>query len=1487
MFRRGFGSNVPRLRTNSSTTPLCQQGRVWRLEDGLVTLNPQAGAGADDTVVFPTLSTEGASTRFFVDPDGSAVRGGRTTGTQWDAASRGADSTALGLDTVASGANTTALGTGATASHAGSMVWSDPTTAASSAAEDEVTFGAQGGFRVLCDGPSTPAYVPGNIYFDAPETVVTGKLTVTGLIDPTGLECVGRAAFPALPAPGSGTFWVRDDVPTVPMFTDDAGFDTELGAGGGTGGVAQEVVVSSAPSPGQFSSITAAMASITDASALKPYIVNVGPGVYVEEDIDVKSFVSVRANTSGSVTVQSFSTTRPVFNMLDDSGLWQITLSAGGIGGVGVPLVNVNGSLRVSVSSLVLVGSTDGLAIGPTAGADQLLLVEGLVTSDLTGVALRLDGTGANDCVVRIQSFTLGLAAGGAPVGIDVTGPSMQLSLIGGLIVGQGSGTGLIVRGNAVVNSASMSIRDVPVGVTDDTGGGQMALDAIEFNNVARTLDVSDAASTGHFDGYIPISSIDIDPTTAFFLTNTDNFEFTVFKKGGDFTSIGAAIAHINGLAAAPTLAQPYALRVGAGDFTEAPFTIPQFVDITGVDNRSTTVQPSNDAVDFVTADIDTRLANLAIVGPTGVGASAVVFSGGPFGAVTASTGTFFMSNVQIRGAGYALVKINTDQGATAVASCSMDTVDMVAPFLYGIEAINTLGFLVGFLLAESNHNSPSAPPPGAVDIVRTGGADTIQCIIRNCVFTDNSASGLVTGLHIEAGGSYTLTSTFTDRLASSVTVDNSAQTPAVRVNAGTLLNEVTNTISILNPNTTGVVNAIANVDSVQVAAGAVVQLLLQSPTTGEVAISGLLQQGATVAEITNVSDVLQKGGTLGVIDGGVITNTLLDVDVTAGTGYLQMPSGELRHVVWGALSATLAADSSNYLAVTNAGALLVSASAPDNSTNILLGFARTDATTVAFFQIISSQAVHTSQLLDDSTRAMFGPVYRSGSAVTDGGARDLDVTGGEYYFGTHSYAPVGGTSVSMIGYYGASSVVASFTQLATPFQYDNAGTLTNLLVTEWALHTLYVVNDGAYEQYLLLFGQTTFASLAAAQAGALPTPPSFISGNAVQIAGLIVQGTTAAWADILDVRPLPSFRAASAGAAATDHQSLTNRAAVDAHAQYLLKDGTDTMTGVLDMGTNAIANAGLINGMTVTAHAARHLPGGVDALATAVAATVGTTNTEGVAASFSRSDHVHAHGDQTGATLHAAATGGTNGFMSAADKTILDSATAVPTASALATYDAGSQLTGEGVVVATGGAGAGQQNDLHLESNNSTVASVRAPDGLAGAYTLTLPTTMGTAGYLLSTDGSTLTTWTPPPGTAAIIQRRTTSTANLNQNTQELIVWDLTDIHDVGTYTILSTSTVQVLATGRYSVYVNMVVTSSQDTNLIIKAQVNAVDVPGSARGLYISDDAGNNDSSGSFETVLALTANDIVTFTSQREGGGGSVTSISGESTFIIRTV
>jgi hypothetical protein len=255
-FSRGIGSNRPRLVAPEAGISSCQKGRLWSRteEDDVITvqLNQHAGTEQTDSVVFPANSTEGASTRFMINTTESAIRGGAVTGTQWDEINRGTNSVAFGLNTIASGVSSTvpggalneasgigsfAAGVSSSATQDGTFVWSDSIIGLASTQADEVTFGARGGFRVLNDGPGTPAYTPGDIYLDANSTVVTGKLTATVL------QCTGVAANLAPITPLDGTFWVQNAVPSLPMFTDSAGTDFILSAGTPLAGNVWEIAV--------------------------------------------------------------------------------------------------------------------------------------------------------------------------------------------------------------------------------------------------------------------------------------------------------------------------------------------------------------------------------------------------------------------------------------------------------------------------------------------------------------------------------------------------------------------------------------------------------------------------------------------------------------------------------------------------------------------------------------------------------------------------------------------------------------------------------------------------------------------------------------------------------------------------------------------------------------------------------------------------------------------------------------------------------------------------------------------------------------------------------------------------------------------------------------------------------------------------------------------------------------------------------------------
>jgi len=122
----------------------------------------------------------------------------------------------------------------------------------------------------------------------------------------------------------------------------------------------------------------------------------------------------------------------------------------------------------------------------------------------------------------------------------------------------------------------------------------------------------------------------------------------------------------------------------------------------------------------------------------------------------------------------------------------------------------------------------------------------------------------------------------------------------------------------------------------------------------------------------------------------------------------------------------------------------------------------------------------------------------------------------------------------------------------------------------------------------------------------------------------------------------------------------------------------------------------------------------------------IGTSNFAGASQYLALADHVHSHGNQTVGTLHAAATGSVNGFMSSADKTKLDASTSDNTVS---------------TIVQRSAAGLVELTTQQLNGSTSGNVQLKAADTTT-SYVLKFPSVQGPAGTYLSNDGAGNLSW-------------------------------------------------------------------------------------------------------------------------------------------------
>lgn len=1009
--------------------------------------------------------------------------------------------------------------------------------------------------------------------------------------------------------------------------------------------ISNTVIVQMEPEVGQFSSIREAVESIPTIGPNAPadnnrWLVLVNAGEYNETaTIDVPEWVYITGEDMGACKVVGGNF--HLFNLANNTGIAFLTTTTVDSGFNTIRCVDA-GDFTL-FHKLDIYDSPTSIFV-QSVTQDCLTYFEYVSVNDATVYALRCASTGAFENEISIENFfTAGASANAILVEgiskVNAQSVAFQDSL---------AGTAIQVNDSGKFEGRGVLIENWTTGVLVPVGGvaPELLLEGVLFVNNTMNMNILNPTTTGHFTGYTEYTKTFINTSSEFFITNEDQQIVTVATKGGDFDSVRAAVNFITD--ASPT--RPYSIYVGPGTYVEDPIVMKEYIVIMGF-FRSAVLAGSaaTSGVDFITGAPNTAVRNLTITGQTAAGSNLIRYDGG--------NGVFGLGELNLVNADVHIRLTNSQNSSVFMQDLLVSSNAQFRKSLYVTDnGVNfTAMFIDGYIYSAQSL-------PGVFE-------DFIHMVSSTPDFPRMNFSGnliVANAAGVPAGNGIRLEGFIAGSIQNSLLggFSNGLYLPNVLATAPNItftssslfLN--TMDINVENPAATGTINAVADRTKVFIDPNANMGVIING-TDGSLSLGGELYQGATYSEITNVTKQLQQSATLGAYGNITITNTVgTTIQVGAGNGYV-MDGTNLDFVEWTSQSEVLPATGLTWLYIAGDGSLNQSPARPDPITNIIIAAVSTSGGSVLYIQDITQQADNLTTQLDETFREGIGAFFGSGaiSSTGSGGGLTVQVSSGSYWYSNQNYTPSATDNINMLGYYGGTNIVP-LTEI--PLEYDNAGVLTPIPAGQWVKHALYVVGDGANQRYLFVYGQELFGSQAAAETGPLPLAPTTFTANVVPITGIVVTDT--------DVGPLTDDRfrdvrpqlgsAANTSSATADHNSLLNLAVGNAHPQYFRVDGTSVMTGNIDVGGNSIVNVNLVDGVDVPAHASRHLPNGADPLTTAAPVTINTVNSAGVANSFSRSDHVHAHGAQTDPTLHAIATSLANGFMSSTDKAKLDAAT-------------------------------------------------------------------------------------------------------------------------------------------------------------------------------------------------------------------------------------
>jgi YHS domain-containing protein len=932
-----------------------------------------------------------------------------------------------------------------------------------------------------------------------------------------------------------------------------------------------------------FTSIKAAVDSITDASTFNPYAVVIFPGVYFEDSITMKSGIHLFSFSLGEVLLIPNSTTQTIFVGADGSSITNIIMNgASGTGGRAIYHVGTGGT-GFLVKDCNFNNNYINVECYGASSTSTVYVDRCSVTGNNTyGFIANNSGTTASQ-IIFVNSTYRDTTLPVTETFLSVSGTNSVITLTNTTLrtTSQSGSTCIKAYDGGEIRVVGSTIRGFETAIKSVAGGAapKMLFDSVAIDETTNHLVIEHTGTTGYYNGVVDLNKVTLDNTTPFYIYSSDLREIHVAKKGEQFTSIADAVNFITD----SSETNRYVIKVGAGEYTEPliDLTDKPYISIVGSSIASVLVQPDSDSHHVFKIAATNEISFLTIKN-AGLGYAGIyMLDGGDYAQahkisfIDCDTGIYIESDA-------------------ADSIFYGEYIDYNGTYSYGTKVYSANGN-VAFANLENYYNLPTGTGTTIGNYIEgTGATITVLSSSNNGVDTSGS-----TCFEVRDGGEVNGSAIRITNYDYGIRVLNIGLPSTVNV-AGTLIKD------------SGVYDMSfehAQGRATYVGSASHTKINNQSPYSSwifldiddsEFEIRNKLSITYNNGTHTDLSTLITETSTMGVFHGGVISIVSgLTVNVSSGFGYFEDAVNDTyNRNDWNSQNLTLPDNQANYVYFNENQILSYSTSEPDTVTNILLGRVVTHSGNTEIINATPLRAEHTSNNFAQLFRNAIGPVYASGSIVNENTTPfKLDVTSGTYYFSTNEFTPSGGTAITFTSIYrnGLGGHVFTTTDTVDASYFDNNnGTLSALTTNYYTKHSLYVVGEGDDEKYFLVYGQSQHDTLLGAENVGLNLPPSYFNSSVALIATIIVQQGNSNIIEILDNRPIIGFRSQGVSTAASTHGELFGLSADD-HTQYLRVDGARQLSGNLGLGGNNIYSAGTINNVTIESHASRHQHGGAD----------------------------------------------------------------------------------------------------------------------------------------------------------------------------------------------------------------------------------------------------------------------------------------------------